>query len=145
MRLWIAPVLILAACAAPQTPPHNPSQSATDLLSASADAWNRGDLEAFVSDYAHDSTTTFMAGGQVQYGWEWIHDNYTRWWELGNDRDSLRFENVAGRGLGSDYILATARFVLFRGDSITGSGPFTLVLQRIDGAWKIVHDHTSSD
>jgi ketosteroid isomerase-like protein len=52
---------------------------------------------------------------------------------------------VAGRGLGSDYILATARFVLFRGDSITGSGPFTLVLQRIDGAWKIVHDHTSSD
>jgi ketosteroid isomerase-like protein len=60
-------------------------------------------------------------------------------------RDSLRFENVHARPLGPDYAMATARFVLFRGDSTTASGPFTLVLHRMDGRWKIIHDHTSSD
>jgi ketosteroid isomerase-like protein len=116
-----------------------------DFLSTSADAWNRGDLEAFVADYAHDSTTTFVAGGEVRYGWQWIHDNYARWWERGTERDSLRFERVTARALGSDHILATARFVLFRGDSTTASGPFTLVLRRVGDTWKIIHDHTSID
>jgi ketosteroid isomerase-like protein len=35
--------------------------------------------------------------------------------------------------------------VLFRGDSTTSSGPFSLVMERRPDGWKILHDHTSSD
>jgi len=44
-----------------------------------------------------------------------------------------------------DHILATARYVLHRGDSVTGSGPFTLILERREDTWKIIHDHTNAD
>ena len=115
------------------------------MLDASADAWNRGDLDSFVGDYTDDTTTTFVSGGHVQYGFDWIRDNYAPSFEPGARRDSLRFEHVAARALGNDHALATARFVLFRGDSVTASGPFTLVLKRSSSDWKIIHDHTSSD
>ncbi len=145
MKRWVVAIGVLAACSAQETPPPDPTATAVALLRASSEAWNRGDLEAFVDDYARDSTTTFVADGRVQYGWDWIHDNYSRWWDLGSERDSLRFEDVATRSLGSDYLLTTARFVLFRGDSVTAAGPFTLVMKRIEGAWKIIHDQTAND
>ena len=115
------------------------------MLARSAGAWNAGDLAGFVSDYVDDSTTSFMAGGRPRYGYDWIRSNYAPRFEPGAERDSLHFERVVARALGPGYAMATARFVLTRGDSTTGSGPFTLVLQRIDGRWKILHDHTSSD
>ena len=150
MKRWVVAIGVVAACSArAPSPALNPAEAtatAVVFLRASSEAWNRGDLEAFVDDYARDSTTTFVAGGRVQYGWDWIHDNYyTHWWDLGSERDSLRFEDVAARSLGSDYLLTTARFVLFRGDSVTASGPFTLLMQRIEGEWKIIHDQTGND
>ncbi len=138
-------VTILAACTALETAPPDPTQTVQAILEASADAWNRGDLEGFVSDYADDSTTTFVSGGRVRYGFDWIRGNYAPRFQPGALRDSLRFENVDARALGREYLLATARFVLFRADSVTASGPFTLVLRRIGGQWKIVHDHTATD
>jgi uncharacterized protein (TIGR02246 family) len=126
-------------------PPSDPTGSVQVMLTASADAWNRGDLDAFVGDYVDDGTTTFVSRGQVRYGFDWIQKHYAPGFEPDAQRDSLRFESVAARSLGNDHALATARFVLFRGDSVTASGPFTLVLKRNGSEWKIIHDHTSTD
>ncbi len=115
------------------------------LLTHSAAAWNAGDLDGFVADYAPDSMTTFVSAGRPHYGFDWIKNNYAPSFAAGTQRDSLRFENIAVRSLGATHALTTARFVLFRGDSVTASGPFTLVLARSDGRWLIIHDHTSSD
>jgi uncharacterized protein (TIGR02246 family) len=127
-------------------------QAATDpipdvraMLSHSAAAWNAGDLDGFLEDYADDTTTSFMADGGPRYGIDWIRSNYAPRFAADADRDSLRFENVHARALGPDFAVATARFVLFRDDSTTASGPFTLVLRQLNGQWKIIHDHTSSD
>lgn len=115
------------------------------MMDRGAAAWNRGDFEAFVGDYAPESTTTFVSGTQVQHGFEWIRQNYAPTFAPGAVHDSLRFESLEARSLGGDHILATARYVLFRDGSITSSGPFTLVLKRINEPWKIIHDHTSRD
>ncbi len=123
----------------------DPTAVVTALLTESAAAWNAGDLERFVSDYARDSTTTFVSGGRVRSGFTWIRGNYAPAFERGAARDSLQFQSVAARWLGPEHVLATARFVLFRGDSVTASGPFTLVLREVEGDWKIMHDHTSRD
>jgi len=142
--LRVVAVLAAAGCARPAAAP-DPTAEITAMLARSAEAWNAGDLDGFMSDYAADSTTSFMSGGRPRYGYDWIRSVYAPRFEPGAQRDSLHFENVAARALGPDYAMATARFVLAHGDSITGSGPFTLVLQRIDGRWKILHDHTSGD
>jgi uncharacterized protein (TIGR02246 family) len=140
-----AAIVLAVGCASGDRPVADPTPGVRTMLTQSAEAWNAGDLDRFVGDYADDTTTSFMAGGAPHYGFGWIRSNYAPRFEPGAVRDSLRFENVHARPLGPDYAMATARFVLFRGDSTTASGPFTLVLHRMDGRWKIIHDHTSSD
>ncbi len=139
----VVSAVVAAACAT--RAPADPTALVRAMLTRSAAAWNRRDLAAFVGDYAPDSGTTFVSGGHVRHGFAWIRRNYEPTFAPGATHDSLRFAEVEARALGDDFILATARFTLFRGDSVTSSGPFTLILQRMNGQWKIVHDHTSSD
>jgi uncharacterized protein (TIGR02246 family) len=136
-------VVLAAACAAPAA--SDPTALVQTMLTHSAAAWNRRDLAGFVADYAPDSSTTFVSGGHVRHGFDWIRQNYATAFAPGAPHDSLRFEEVEARALGNDFMLATARYILFRGDSITSSGPFTLLLRHVSGQWKIVHDHTSRD
>ena len=136
---------LLAACAA--RAPGDPTARVQAMLARSAAAWNRRDLAGFVGDYAPESTTTFVSDGHVRHGFDWIRQHYAPTFAPGGrtPHDSLRFAEIEARALGDRFILATARYTLFRGDSVTSSGPFTLILQRLNGQWKIVHDHTSTD
>ena len=137
-------VVILAACATP--PRGDPQGDIAALLSRSASDWNRGDLAGFMSDYAHDSLTSYVSAGHVVYGWRKLFDRYqTTYFAPGKSRDSLAFEEVRVRPLAPDLALCTARFKLLRRDSVTASGPFTLVLEKRGDRWRILHDHTSSD
>jgi beta-aspartyl-peptidase (threonine type) len=117
----------------------------TSQLDRAADDWNRGDLEAFLSDYAAESTTTFVDGRRARHGFEFIRQNYAPRFAPGARRDSLRFEELEARYLNPGLALVTARFVLTRGGLVTASGPFTLIMQHRPAGWRILHDHTSSD
>jgi uncharacterized protein (TIGR02246 family) len=146
--------LTLAACQPAGRPTTTPSPQAdgTDVtpqivaqLSRAAADWNRGDLEAFLSDYAPESTTTFVDGRRARHGIEFIRKNYARWFAPDARRDSLHFEEVETRRLSPTLALVTARFILQRADSVTASGPFTLVMERRPEGWRILHDHSSRD
>jgi uncharacterized protein (TIGR02246 family) len=134
-----------------QIAPHDSSSSATltsqmtSQLERAAGDWNRGDLESFISDYAPDSTTTFVDGRRARHGFEFIRQHYAPRFAPGARRDTLHFEEIAARSLAPGLALVTARFILTRGDSITASGPFTLVLEQRAAGWRILHDHSSSD
>ena len=141
-------VLVFAttACHAPAIPLGNPPQEIAAMLQRSASDWNRGDLAGFMSDYARDSLTSYMAGGHVMYGWQAMYDHYqANYFAPGKSRDSLSFDELRVRALTPDFAYATARFKLSKGDSVVASGPFTLVLQRQGDRWRILHDHTSAD
>ena len=139
-------IFIAVACSAPKLPLGNPQQEIAAMLQRSASDWNRGDLAGFMSDYAQDSLTSYMAGGHVQYGWQALFDRYQKnYFAPGKSRDSLSFDELRVRVLTPDFAYATARFKLARRDSVVASGPFTLVLQRQGDRWRILHDHTSAD
>ena len=138
--------LALVACAAPKPPLGDPAAEIAAMLARSAGDWNRGDLAGFMSDYAPDSLTSYVSGGHVQYGWQKLYDRYrTTYFGPGQVRDSLAFEEVRVRPLTTDLAYCTARFKLLRGDSVTASGPFTLIVQKRGDRWLILHDHTSAD
>jgi len=147
-------VLALVACRParqPTTVSNSPADRAAltrdmvaQLARAAAD-WNRGDLKAFLSDYAAESTTTFVDGRRARHGFDFIRQNYAPRFEPGARRDSLHFEEVEVRPLSSTLALVTARFILARGGKTTASGPFTLVMEQRPAGWKILHDHSSSD
>lgn len=139
-------VVLLTACSAPAVPMGDPPREIEAMLTRSAGDWNRGDLAGFMSDYAHDSLTSYVSGGHVQYGWQVLYDRYhANYFAPGKSRDSLAFEEVRVRTLTPDFAYATARFRLIRGDSVVASGRFTLMLQKQGIHWRILHDHTSAD
>jgi ketosteroid isomerase-like protein len=154
MRAMVLVALVLAACRGSARPttaasPGSDSAALTRLITAqlerSASDWNRGDLDAFLSDYAQESTTTFIDGRRARDGIDFIRGNYAPRFAPGARRDSLHFEEVKVRRLSPTLALVTARFILQRGSEITASGPFTLVMDGRPEGWTILHDHSSSD
>jgi beta-aspartyl-peptidase (threonine type) len=146
--------LVILACrpaGQPTTASSSPSDRAAltramvAQLERAATDWNRGDLEAFLADYAPESTTTFVDGRRARHGFDFIRRNYAPRFAPGARRDSLHFEEIEVRPLSPTLALITARFILQRRDSITASGPFTLVMEHRPSGWKILHDHSSSD
>ena len=143
---WSAAVTALVACSASRVVAGDPQAEIAAMMRRSAADWNRGDLAGFMSDYAHDSLTSYVNAGHVQYGWQKLYDRYQAvYFAPGKARDSLAFEEMSVRPLASHLALCTARFKLLRRDSVTASGPFTLLLAKRNGRWQILHDHTSSD
>ena len=67
------------------------------IFDRSARDWNAGDLDGFMSDYARDTTTSYISGGNVRYGYDRIREAYAGRFAPGASRDSLRFENLAAR------------------------------------------------
>jgi beta-aspartyl-peptidase (threonine type) len=154
MRAMVLVAIVLAGCrgsgsASTAPAPGSDSVALTRAISAQLDRaagdWNRGDLNAFLSDYAPESTTTFIDGRRAREGFGFIRDNYAPRFAPGARRDSLHFEELKVRGLSPTLALVTARFILQRGAQVTASGPFTLVMERRPEGWKILHDHSSSD
>jgi len=115
------------------------------MLNASAATWNRGDLDGFMNDYARDSVS-YIARGHAAQGWQRLYDGYRKaFFDPGKHSDSLTFDEIQVHVLSPTAAFCTARFALHRRDSVVGSGPFTLILEKRGGRWYIIHDHTTAD
>lgn len=156
-RLAVATVgtLALAACAPTVAAHYTPSADArvrahdeiVTMLGRAAANWNRGELDAFVSDYLPDSETTFIGSRGVLRGPDAIRAAYAPRFAPGGVRDSLSFEVVDVDPIAPDALNVIATYILARHvngrDSVTARGPTSLVMRRVDGRWRIVHDHSS--
>jgi L-asparaginase / beta-aspartyl-peptidase len=114
------------------------------VLAAQTEAWNRGDLEAFMATYWKSDQLTFSSGGATERGWQATLDRYRRRYPDRAAMGTLSFSDLEVTALGDAAALALGRWHLRREGGDLG-GNFSLVLRRIDGAWKIVHDHTSQE
>ena len=115
--------------------------AAQQLLEHGAAAWNRGDLDGFVSDYAPDAT--FVTAQGLVHGRQAIRARYAPRFEPGARRDSLWFGTIEARWVDAGTIQMVAWWNLGRGDSVTARGPTSLLLRRVGGRWMIVHDHSA--
>lgn len=115
------------------------------ILDAQAAAWNTGDLDGFMASYDRTPETTYIGAAGLITGFEGIRARYAPLFEAGAERDSLRFTNLEARDLAPGFGVVTARYVLSRDGETTSTGPFTLVLLRVEGTWMIVHDQSAAD
>jgi len=116
-------------------------REAAALLEHGAQAWNQGDLDGFVSDYTTDAT--FVTSRGLVRGTAEIKARYAARFAPGAVRDSLTFRLLDAERLGPAAASLVATYVLTRGDSVTSTGPTSLVLKKVAGRWKIAHDHSS--
>jgi uncharacterized protein (TIGR02246 family) len=144
--LVVAAWFALQRVAAPRPQPADPvviRREVLAVLAHGARAWNAGDLDGFVSDYLPDSETTFIGKTEVLHGIAAIRNVYAARFAPGAGRDSLHFQGVEVDVLGPDLVNTIAWYVLMRGDSVTARGPTSLVMRRVSGRWRIIHDHSS--
>jgi uncharacterized protein (TIGR02246 family) len=115
------------------------------MLAKSQAMWNRGDLEAFVTDYEDAPETTFIGSEVVRGGTKAILDRYRRRYPNRDAMGMLTFSEIDTRPLAPGLVLATGKYSLKRTPAGGGdaSGRFTLVIRKTPGGWKIIHDHSS--
>ncbi len=121
------------------------SQAITQLLKTQQQAWNRGDIEAFMEGYAQREELIFTSGSQIRRGWQETLTRYQeRYGEDSSTMGKLSFELLGIQSLGADGAVVLGRWKLSELESPAG-GVFSVILERGEQGWLIVHDHTSSD
>ena len=146
-RVFLFALIACALSCATVTPTFRTTdrEAITTLLAEQRQAWNRGDIPAFMEGYVHGDELVFTSGATIRRGWQQTHDRYLE--RYGTDTSTmgtLGFEVIELQSLGADGAVMLGRWSL-EGLEVPASGVFTLVFDRRPEGWRIVHDHTSSD
>ncbi|MBV8550942.1 MAG: nuclear transport factor 2 family protein [Acidobacteriaceae bacterium] len=111
-------------------------------LTAQAQAWNAGDIPAFMRSYAEDC---IFVGKQVLHGKAALRDRYEKAYSSRAAMGKLTFSNLNIRPLDGNVAVVTGEWRLERSPAAGGvaGGVFSLVWQLKDARWQIVLDHTT--
>jgi beta-aspartyl-peptidase (threonine type) len=133
--------LLLATAAQADAEADAAAKAIEQVLRVQADAWNRGDIGAFMEHYWKSDELTFSSGGQTTRGWQATKDGYLKRYPTREQMGKLTFSQLEIKPLGADAALVLGRWQLEREMPVGGN--FSLVLRRMEGRWLIIHDHTS--
>jgi uncharacterized protein (TIGR02246 family) len=128
------------------TAAEQPSNSVAEIdsvLKAQQDAWNRGDIDAFMNGYARSASTVFISEDEVTRGWETVRDRYRAKYSDHAKMGTLTFSDIEVTMLSPDAAVVLGRWKLMRA-SDEPHGRFTLIFKRLPEGWRIVQDHTSA-
>ena len=115
-----------------------------DVLANQVDAWNRGDLNAFIEPYATDC---IFVAKQVVVGRDKVLARYRKAYPSGTAMGTLGFSKLEIKELDGHVAVVIGEWHIDR--TADGGGPiggiFSLVLKNIDDEWRIVVDHTTAN
>jgi beta-aspartyl-peptidase (threonine type) len=148
VRAWPATLLLVmsAACAATQTPGSDAIGDVRAVWTAQVEAWNRGDLDAFMTGYWKSSDLVFFSNGTETRGWQETLDRYrARYQAEGKQMGTLDFPQLDFLTLGTETALARGRWRLKMPDGKELTGMTSVIFRKLPEGWRIVHDHSSAE
>jgi len=112
------------------------------IMAAQEDAWNRGDLIAFMDGYWQSDSLRFIGSRGLTYGWQTTLDHYRKSYPDRETMGTLKFTVLSIEKLSkrSAYVIGKWHLARSKGDL---SGHYTLLWKKINGKWVIVADHSS--
>ncbi len=117
-------------------------QAIKDALQVQRNAWNKGDLPAFMETYWKNDSLMFIGKSGVTYGWQNTLDNYKKGYPDTAAMGKLDFDILHVKRLSVLYFSVVGKWHLTR--SIGNlEGHFTLLFKKIKNKWQIVSDHSS--
>ena len=141
MRLTIIATLLASRLIAA-----SPVSDVKAVMLRQQDAWNHGDLNAFMQEYLHSPELTFV-GKNVTRGWQDTLDRYRRTYPTSAAMGHLTFSELEVHPLGKSHAWVMGRYHLERTAAGGGNsdGRYTLIFAHTKSGWKIMLDHTSVD
>src|SRR5262245_4849096 len=112
------------------------------VLRTQEEAWNRGDLDAFMKHYWKSESLTFSSGGKTTRGWTETLNRYRERYPTPEKMGRLKLAGLEITPLGDSAALVLGQWNLQR-ENEPLAGNFSLVVRRFDSRWLIIHDHTS--
>jgi beta-aspartyl-peptidase (threonine type) len=117
-----------------------------NVLAQQQAAWNRQDLQGFMTGYWNSPDLTFFSGAHESKGWQAALDRYKKTYQgAGHEMGKLEFANLRIEMLGPDSAFVRGEFHLTMSDGKTPHGLFTLIFRKFPEGWKIVHDHSAGE
>jgi uncharacterized protein (TIGR02246 family) len=143
-----AALALCIAAFAPAPALHAQTGDTAAILQVLADqqnAWNQGDIVAFMHGYNDSPDTTFI-GKTIEKGYQPILARYQKAYATRDAMGILKFSDVSVRMLGPDHAVVTGHFHLTRNAAGGGDaqGIYSLVFEKEADGWKIILDHTSA-
>jgi ketosteroid isomerase-like protein len=136
LAIFSGVVFLLLSCS-----DSNEDTSVREVLGIQTSSWNRGDIEGFMNTYWKSDSLMFIGKNGVVLGWKQTLENYKKGYPDTIAMGKLSFHIIQVRPLSEKYYFVAGKWALQRtaGDL---SGHFTLLMEKIDGEWKIVADHS---
>jgi beta-aspartyl-peptidase (threonine type) len=112
------------------------------MLKVQVEAWNRGDIDGFMSSYARSNEITFVSGDDVTRGWQTVRNRYRKKYNGRAKMGKLTFSSLTITPLCDDAAIVLGSWSLERSQD-RPHGKFTLLFRKLPPGWRIVLDHTS--
>ena len=133
--------LLFAAHAAFAQTPGKDEKAIRAALEKTAEGWNKGDLNQYLSAYTKEATEMLSTGpaGGVEAIEKTMKEGF---WKTGKPLQTLRYENIVVRMLGKKGALVTGKYVLSGAGRPDRTGWFTTVWLKTKDGWRMIHDHS---
>ena len=105
-------------------------------------AWNKGDIDGFMSSYWNNDSLKFIGKSGITYGWKSTLDHYKKSYPDKEAMGKLTFSILSVEQFSDTVCYVTGKWNLKRTKDDLG-GYYTLLWKKINGKWVIVIDHTS--
>jgi hypothetical protein len=114
------------------------------ILTRQEDAWNKGDLNSFLSGYKESPDLLFV-GHQISHGYDQMVADYKHNYPNHDSMGTLSYSEIEPHMLDEKFAVLAGHYKLERSKKNGGNaeGLFSLVLEKTEQGWKIVVDTTS--
>ncbi len=112
------------------------------ILNNQTEAWNKGDVNAFMSGYWKNDSLLFVGKNGVTYGWNNTLKNYQKNYPDKTAMGILSFDILLVKKQSPEFYYVVGKWQLIRTIGNL-SGHYTLIFQKMNNEWVIVADHSS--
>jgi ketosteroid isomerase-like protein len=114
------------------------------IILAQQDAWNKGDLDAYLSHYKNAPDTQAVLATLVR-GFDNIRSAYRLNFPNKDTMGAIEDSEVEVRALGDNFALATGKYQLSRSRKSGGdiSGTFTELFEKTPAGWQIIFSQST--
>jgi ketosteroid isomerase-like protein len=113
------------------------------VLQNQVNAWNDGNVTQYMqAGYWQNDSLVFIGKKGLTYGYVKVLENYQKSYPDKAAMGNLQFEILSLQKLSKQCYFAIGKWQISRNGGDIG-GSWTLLFKKINGAWKIVADHSS--
>ncbi len=118
-------------------------QAIRNVLSESSNAWNRGDLDGYMKSFWKDERLRHFFNDDITIGYSAMKERFEARYPDPNNMGTISGSQFDIQIFGPVTAIASGRWS-YTHEEVVLKGVVTLVFQKIDDTWLIVHDHSTA-